>query len=135
MAWYRLKSVSLNLERDGKREYHKVGSTVELTKKEAKTWAFGIEPAMAPAQSGSRPTGETTTDGTKSFLEGGEGDVDQDSEILSENVPEVVEYLSEHKNDLDLLVALRESELKGKRRKKVLDTINDLLTEGGYEGD
>lgn len=135
MALYRLKGVSLNLERDGKRTYHKVGSIVDLTKEEVKTWAFGIEPAAAPV-----------VDETESFLGGGQLSEDEDdgivslntpddSEILSENVPEVVEYLSEHKTDLDLLVALRDAELGGKRRKKVLDTINDLLTEGGYEED
>lgn len=49
--------------------------------------------------------------------------------VLAGNEKQVLAYIDQHADDEDALANLRKAETVGKRRKKVLDALNDLLGE------
>lgn len=49
--------------------------------------------------------------------------------VLANNLDHVLAYINDHADDEDTLEALRKAEQGGKRRKGVLDALNDLLGE------
>lgn len=145
MAKYRLTKGSHSAligGKGGKRvEYHAGVAgrdIIELTDEQAKLphlrkrieKVYGEESASAGSRESPNRPSATALD----LKPDQDDDSDEDTDpkiaaVLSGNVDQVLAYINDHADDDDTLEALRTAEKGDKKRKTVLDALNDLLGE------
>lgn len=104
-----------------------IGATVDLTPAEAERMRKDIQPMGGTSD---HPTPLQFVPDDNGAEDNGNDDLDPKlAAVLSGNVDQVLTYITDHEDDIETLEALRDAETNNKRRKKVLDTLNDLLGE------
>lgn len=132
MARYRLTKGTHSAFVDGERVEYVAGSKghdiMELTDQQAKLPHFRkrVERLHESAALDFTPDEEGGSDSSNN---GGENEPAPTLHVLAGNEKQVLAYIDQHADDEDTLTDLRKAETGGKRRKKVMDALNDLLGE------
>lgn len=129
MARYRLTKGTHSAFVDGERTEYVAGrkghDIMELTEEQAKLPHFRRRVERLHESSALDFTPDDEADNESAT----ESEAAPTLHVLAGNEKQVLAYIEEHSDDEDALTALRDAETNGKRRKKIMETLNELLDE------